>query len=299
MNKFLFFVLFIIINTPLLAQDFELMRVETSFYPKQSIEDSNTNGEIGFLEWSGQFAIPQRFNKNKKTLLIHKFAYSNLKVDVNTSTNMGLLENDKHYHTVSYNLGLIRIINLKWRILMNVNPIIASDLQKNINHDDFLFQGSALALYSKNKNVTYGLGAVYTNRFGRPLVIPMAMYNYKSLKMKLDIVLPNKLSIMFNTLNRTFFYGFKAQLNGGLFNNTSDLNIINTAIDEAGYSRLNIGPALSIKLKNNLKIHLTGGMAVGRRMEFIDFNDETVDRTPESGPFFNLGFTLIPQKGNN
>jgi len=174
--------------------------------------------------------------------------------------------------------------------------LLASDFGESLNEDDFLFQANALALYSKNRKITYGFGLIYTTRLGRPIVLPMGLFKYKTPKMTLDILLPNSLSLMFNTTNKTFQYGFDARLNGGLFNNTNDIRTINAIIDEAGYSRLNIGPAVAVKLKNNIKIHLTGGVAVARKLEFIDIVEETIDRTPETGPFVRVGLSFSPKK---
>ena len=295
-NKYITIVLLILFSFNLIAQDFELIKIQSSFYPKQSIEESTIDGEIGFFEWKGELGIPQTFKKSKKTILIHKIGYTNLRVSAEANVDNRLLESTKYYHAISYNLGYVRIFNPKWRMILNLNPMLASDFEEGINEDDLLGQANGMALYSKNINTTYGFGIVYTNRFGRPLVIPMGIFKYKTRKMNLDIILPNKLSLMFNTPNRTFHYGFEAGLNGGLFNNTNNLNTISSIIDEAGYSRLNIGPTIAVKLKNNIKVHLSGGMTVGRRMEFIDIDEETFDRTPEPGPFFTVGLSFVPKK---
>ena len=296
MLQYLALLFFSLFSTNVLAQDFELIKIQSAYYPKQSVEESTTEGEVGFFEWNGQLAIPQTFKKSKKTILLHKLGYTNLRVDTEGNTTIDFVENTKHYHFISYNLGLIQILNQKWKLISNLNPILASDFGERLNEDDLLFQASAMALYTKNINTQYGFGLIYTTRLGRPLILPMGMYKYRTLKMKVDIVLPNKLSIMFNTNNRTFHYGFEARLNGGLFNNTNDISTVNAIIDEVGYSRLNIGPAIAVKLKKTMKLHLSGGMAVGRTLEFIDINEETFDRTPESGPFFRAGLSFVPKK---
>jgi hypothetical protein len=105
-------------------------------------------------------------------------------------------------------------------------------------------------------------------------------------------------SIMFKSKSNTFLYGLETSLNGGLFNNTNGVETINTIIDETGYSRFLIGPALAFKLKSGIKIKLKGGVAAGRRLEFIDTNEEVFDRAPEVGPFFSLGFSFLPKKKN-
>jgi len=112
--KYITSILLLLFSFNSLAQDFELIKIQSTFYPKQSVEESTTDGEVGFFEWSGELAIPQRFKKTKKTILIHKFGYSNLRVDTEGNTTLGFLENTKHYHTISYNLGVVRIFNPKW-----------------------------------------------------------------------------------------------------------------------------------------------------------------------------------------
>jgi hypothetical protein len=65
-----------------------------------------------------------------------------------------------------------------------------------------------------------------------------------------------------------------------------------------GYSRFVIGPAITLRLKNALNINLHGGMALRRRLELTDVNDEIIDRTPKSGPFFAVGLSLAPKIKN-
>lgn len=293
--KQLTLLLFLTFNISLFSQDIDLIKIHSAYYPQQAIEESSVDGEIGFFEWGGQFTIPQAF-KNKKTVLLHKLGYSNLRVDSEANFGGNNMESEKYYHSISYNLGLIQTLSTKWRLMVNLNPTIASDLEESLGESDWLYQANALAIYSKNKQIKYGLGVAFTTRFGRQIVVPTGMFKYNAPKMSLDVLLPNRLSLMFNTKNRNFYYGIQAALNGGLFNNNSDVQTIGTVIDEAGYSRLNVGPSIAIRLKDIFKINLSGGMSVGRRLEFIDAEEDTIDRTPESGPYFRIGFSVSPKK---
>ncbi|MEM8897742.1 MAG: DUF6268 family outer membrane beta-barrel protein, partial [Bacteroidota bacterium] len=153
------------------------------------------------------------------------------------------------------------------------------------------------ALNAKSKKIKYGFGMAYTTRFGRQILIPTGVIKYNTQKMELDALLPNKLSLMFNT-HKTVNFGLEAALDGGLFNNRSESQIVNDLIDKAGYSRVNVGPTVSVRLKETMRIYLVGGMAVGRRLEFVDTAGETLDRTPENGPFIKVGFSFSPV-GNN
>ena len=296
--RFLFCNLFLFTSLNLLAQDFDLIQIRTAYYPKQSIEDASVDAELGFFEWYGHVVIPQVFN-NKKTILTHRASYTNLRVDTEAIRTNGPVESKKHYHTISYNLGLIQSLSPKWRFMLNLNPTLASDFEESLSGDDLLYQANAMLVNTKNKKINYGFGLAFTTRFGRQIVLPTGMFVYRTPKMKLDILLPYKASIMFKAKNKTFLYGLEAALNGGLFNNTSDIPTINTLIDETGYSRLIFGPAMALILKNAIKIQFKGGVAAGRRLDFIDANEEIIDRTPEVGPFFSLGISFSPKKKNN
>ncbi|MEO1259525.1 MAG: DUF6268 family outer membrane beta-barrel protein [Bacteroidota bacterium] len=289
-------ILLLLFSYNVLAQDFELIKIQSAYYPKQTINESAVDGEIGFWEWNGQLAIPQLL-KNEKTVLIHKLGYSNLRVDIEGSTANASAEATNYYHTISYTFTLVQTLSPTWRLLLNANPTLASDFTESLNDEDLLFQASAIAMKTKSRKFKYGFGLAYTTRFGRQLVIPTGMVQYKTEKMVLDMLLPNKLSVMFNT-HQAVNFGLEAKLDGGLFNNNSEIQNVSTIIDKAGYSRLNIGPAITFKLQDAIRVHLTGGMAVGRRLEFVDVAEETLDRTPENGPFFKVGLSFSPQAKN-
>jgi len=296
--KYLIFILFVLWSLDSHAQDFEFMKIETTYYPKQSIEGSSLDGEIDFWEWSGQFAIPQVL-KNKKTVFIHKLRYRNVSTDIKASSVLLDSELTKNYHTISYSLDYIQILSPKWTLTLNFNPMLASDFEEAVGEDDLLFQATALAINTKNKKFNYGFGFAYTTRFGRQLAIPGVMLKYKSPKMIFELWFPDNLLVMFNT-DKMFQYGFKAAIDGGLYNNSNNLlSTVNSIIDEAGYSRINIGPAITFKLQNGINLNLHGGIAIARRLEFVDINEEVFDSSPETGPFLRIGFALFPKMGNN
>lgn len=290
---------FLLSDTNLLAQGFEIFKIQSTFYPKQRLEETSVDGEIGFLEWGAQVAIPQILNKHKKTILIHKIGYANL--TANTEVNLPLvnLESSRYYHTIIYNLGLIQTFNTNWLLVAYFIPTLASDFQEKLSGNDLLFQANALAVNSKNKKLKYGFGLAYTTRLGRQLVIPIGLLNFKTKAIELDMVLPNNLSAMVKTNKNKFSYGVKAGLNGGVFNNSSEFPTVSNTVDVVGYSRLTIGPAITIRLKDAININLQGGITVNRRLEFIDSNNDTIDRTPQATPFLGLGISFVTNIKNS
>lgn len=275
------------------AQDFELFKMESSYYPQRSVLESSVDGEIGFWEWGGELSIPLAF-KNKKTVLIHKFGYSSLNIEVSGRYGTIDLEESKDYHSILYELSWVQTLNKQWQLLVSVNPTLASDLDGHLDSEDLLFQARTLAMKTQSKKMKYGYGLAYNTRFGRQIIVPLVMFKYKTPKIEIDAVLPGELSAMWNVKKR-FQYGLEAFLDGGLYNNTSDVQVVNSEINELGYSRLNMGPAISYKVKDAIKIYVTGGAAVGRRLDFIDAAEETFNRTPDNGPFIKLGLSVQPK----
>lgn len=245
--NYLLSVLIVLFGFTAWAQDFELMKISSTYYPRQEVKESAPDAAIGFWEWNGHLAIPQ-LKKRQKMLLIHKFGYTNLRVDTEGTFSNTSYEAFKHYHAIYYELGLVKILNPTWRLLVNVSPTLASDFSESINRDDYLFQGSAMLMKAKSRQLKYGFGLAYTTRFGRRVVIPTGMLKYRSPKIVLDALLPSKLSLMFQA-HPKIQLGLAAKLDGGIFNNSSEIQVVNTLIDEAGYSRLNVGPAAVFKLK--------------------------------------------------
>ncbi|WP_092168494.1 DUF6268 family outer membrane beta-barrel protein [Cyclobacterium xiamenense] len=281
------------------AQDFEFIKIQSAYYPKQTIEETAIDGEIGFFEWGVQVAIPQPIKRNRKTVLIHRIEYGNLRVITEANPTLGgRVKAERYYHSISYNLGLFQSLNPNWRLVVNFAPTLASDLEETLSGDDLLYQANALLINTKNENFKYGLGLAYTTLIGRQLLIPTGFIKYDTRKLELDLVLPSKYSLMFKTHSNLFTYGLRAGLNGGVFNNTTEIQTVSSSIDEVGYSRLVVGPAISWKLKNAINITLQGGMAVGRRLELVDIDGEIIDRTPQAAPYFAVGLSFTPKYKN-
>lgn len=298
-TKFLPLIALLLSRFNLLAQDFDVIKIQSAYYPKQHLEESNVDGEIGFFEWGAQVALPQTFRKHKKTILIHKIGYANLTANTEVSLPLVNVESTRYYHTVIYNLGLVQALNTNWLLVANFIPTLASDFEEKLSGNDLLFQANALAVNTKNEKLKYGFGLAYTTRLGRQLVIPMGLLKYKTQKFELDMVLPYKLSAMVKTSRNIFSYGVRAGLNGGVFNSSSEFQTVSNTVDEVGYSRVNLGPAIKILLRDAININIEGGMTVNRGLEFIDSSNEIIDRTPQASPFLSFGISFAPKINNS
>ena len=57
--------LFVLFSFNAWTQDFELFKIQSTYYPNQLVKESSVDGEVGFWEWSGQLAIPQLIKSKK------------------------------------------------------------------------------------------------------------------------------------------------------------------------------------------------------------------------------------------
>lgn len=166
---------------------------------------------------------------------MHKIGYANLTANTEVSLPLVNLESIR-YHTISYGLGLIQTLNTNWPLVANFIPTLAPDFEEKLSGNDLLFKANALAVNTKNEKLKYGIGLAYTTRLGRQLLIAMGLLMYNTRKFELDIVLPNKLSAMVKTNKNLFYFGVKAGLNGGVFNNSSEFQTVSNTVNELVYS---------------------------------------------------------------
>lgn len=279
----------------LVAQEIELFGLQTAIYPQKEVTDSEEKGKIGSKEIITHLTIPQIFN-NYETILTHTVLYGHLITETELTLDTTLHKNTSNYHTIVYRLNLNQKLNDKWRLNVGISPSLASNFNEGLTEDDVLFQANTMLIRLKNRNFNYGFGLSYSTRFGRKLIIPILALNFKTPLRSINIILPNKIALVYNTKNKNLFYGVKAALNGALFNVQNENEEFNAVIDEAGYSRLNIGPLVEIRLKGELYLRASGGFTVARRLDFIGKDEKIIDRTPDNGPFFNFGISYFPQR---
>ena len=283
-----------IITTALSAQNFELFSLNSVYYPKSKVEGKPKDIEIGFAEFSGHVSLPQVFQEGK-TVLIHTLMYGQVIADTEFISDGDAIDKETYLYKITYGQNWVRNLNKRWKLSLNFMPTLTSDFRDGLVSDDFLLQAAAMGIYKKSDNLTFGFGAAFTSRLGRELVVPTGILLYKYKKMNLDIILPNGISVMFDNNSKNLKYGVIARMDGGLFN-IRDGEIDGSMMDEAGYSRIKIGPALYYKLKGALFLKVLSGVTVGRKFEFIDTKDKLIlDMKPDEGPFIQVGLSFIPQ----
>ncbi|MEO1255141.1 MAG: DUF6268 family outer membrane beta-barrel protein [Bacteroidota bacterium] len=279
--------LLLLLNTAT-SQGLDVFYFGTSFYPKRAL-NTNDSTEVSLLEYQFKFNVLQKFENDSSKFLIHGVRYDRFIPTIHRTSD----DQRTQLHSFMYSLTWFKKINKKWNLSLTGVPTLSSQFEAPISGQDFLFQGTALAINKKSDSKQLGYGIVYTSRLGRQIVVPMFLYRITKASMSLNLILPFRAVIEFRKADKSLRYGFNANLNGGVFN-FNDRNAANSAfIDEVGFSRAVIGTFLAYKISGPFYLNAGAGMAVARTFQFIDESDNILeDLTQKPGPYINLALSM-------
>jgi hypothetical protein len=293
-------ILFLLFSIHSFAQDFKLAGVNYTYYPARQIKNSiNPNDKISYEEINFHVAIPF-ISKNKKNIFINKLADTHMEV----TTQLAAGETSfiaGPFHTISYNLTWIHVINKKWIFLASAGTSIASDLSDKLSSNDFLFEGTALVRHNFNDHWSGGLGVGYLSLFGRPLILPVIEATYEKNLFKASFVFPISGHIIFSTPNKKLKYGLETKVGGNNYNLEDGYYQAgtNNYIDKVRYSRINIGPVLEWNFWRSLHLGISTGITGRRVLELEDNNKSLYSYDAKPGPYFNIGFFISPPAKKN
>jgi len=296
-NKTLIFVLLFFTTTGF-AQ-LKLAGVEYTNFAKAKFTEGEDDEESSFQEITAFFNLPMKL-KNEKTTIINGVSYTQVRSTLYNSPFFNGDEVDKNLHSISYALTLVQKLNSKWTALVRLRPTLASDFEDDLNKDDFLFLGTAMATRSIGKHMVVGGGIVYTTQTGEPLFLPVVKFQFKNRKNNLDILLPSHVKFLHGIgARQKISIGAKAMLNGGNFGVTiNEFAAADPAtIDKLIYSRTNVGLLASIRMYRVVNLELFGGYSVNRKYKFEDTDiDDPFEYDSDNGPFFSVGISLVPKR---
>lgn len=88
-----------------------------------------------------------------------------------------------------------RSIGKRWTMAGMLSLGLYSDLVK-VDKEDVFINGGVMFIKQHNQKFSYGLGAVFTNSFGSPMVLPAFLLRWQTGgKYRLDIDFPEKISV--------------------------------------------------------------------------------------------------------
>jgi hypothetical protein len=166
-------------------------------------------------------------------------------------------------------------------------------LQDKLTTEDFLTQASLGYYREVSERFNYGIGIIYTSRFGYPLLLPLIALNHKREKVKYDITLPVLLKATW-AYDKNLSFALKFSVNGSQFNTAQNAEFNNIPVDAVNFSRILIGPELGIRLKKQLFLTFYGGISVRRLFELNSDSGPTQDLGLNDGAFVSAKISIKP-----
>jgi len=269
--------------------DFVLASAFTTHYGNSSYTKDGKDGSYSASEHKLSLAVPIPIQKNK-LFILNGFDFTNLKANNNSPNKISTT--DRNFYSFSYNLGIIKVVKKQWTIFANIKPTLSSDFKEDISSEDFIFQSSIFASKISKKNYTYGFGLSYTTRFGRPLLIPILTYIYRTGNWNTKIILPAYISQQYHFKNSKL--GFSINLNGNNFNFKNDVSP-KLDLDKLSYVRINIGPEYELNIYKMLNLNIHAGITVYNKISSADKkSNEELNLSSNNKFFFRLGLKIIP-----
>ncbi|SEW50079.1 DUF6268 family outer membrane beta-barrel protein [Chitinophaga arvensicola] len=88
-----------------------------------------------------------------------------------------------------------RSLHNRWGMLSLLSVGLYTDMEK-MDMEDIFINGGVLFIKQHNRHFSYGIGAMLTNSFGTPMVLPALLVKWQTdSKFKIDINFPEKLSV--------------------------------------------------------------------------------------------------------
>jgi hypothetical protein len=125
----------------------------------------------------------------------------------------------------------------------------------------------------------FGFGARFTTDFGEPLVLPALMYRNSGSTFRIDALLPKHIELMYLP-GPSVELGLAGRVSGNHYRIGEESTLRNGTSVENGrikYSVITLGPALRFGLSQSVFLGIEGGVALMRRFEVFDSDDDEID----------------------
>jgi len=292
--KYIIYLVTLLMGADLMAQDIKLAGVEYFNYPKAAVKDVSGNGEISFQEFGAYVNFPKAL-KNNKTVIVNGLNYG--LVSATLLDNDAAVDYERTFHRISYDFMVIHRLQNDWTVTGRLAPTLASDFKESLSWDDYIMQGSLIAVKRLNPHTSIGGGLVYTTNLGTPLPLPGFQMRYNKDRHHLLIFLPAVIDYGYqlDAANK-WKIGFRTGLNGANFNVSAEQDNIGMEMDRLKYFRANLGPVINYKITKMIQIEAFGGLSALRNYRFEDKQDNEYKYDSEVSGFFNIGIAIVPSR---
>ena len=248
-----------------------------------------TDVKVNLSEFRAFFLAPFRL-KNDKTILVAGVDYTFLGGPLEDLPNDRKV--DANLHAIRVTAGINQKFGEQWAFRVLLAPTLASDFSGNLSSEAFTLQASGLVRRIAESGIKYGLGVAYINGFGEPRVVPLAEFIYKKDNFDIAVLAPIQAAIRYR-LNKLIL-GFRVDLQGNEYALNVDSNLPNLQqVESVKFSRYNIGPTVAMGISKDVRLQLSAGLSLKRKLTSTNADQTTEDYGLENGAFFKASFFLI------
>ncbi len=237
-----------------------------------------------------QTAIPL---KSRKTYLFNSLSYVYSKYFSEFNQHSDALH---RFHTLNYNVGIIRMLPKYWTFSVNLSPILSSDFKDKINSDDFRYNVSVMAQKRANEYFEYGIGlgyASYVSYVEGGFVVPFFSMTYKNNRNTTRMIFPSFIHQSY-AINPNTDLGFRIAMNGSLKNMAGFDNSGNLDLNRISESGVLIGPDLQKKVWGDFYLNVNCGVSVSNRIQFQDNSlKKEMEVDAHQKFYFGIGLVLL------
>lgn len=174
-----------------------------------------------------------------------------------------------------------RNINKRWGMVGILSVGLFTDMEK-IDQNDIFINGGVLFIKQVNPRFSYGLGAMLTNSFGTPMILPAFMVKWQTQnKYRIDINFPEKISVS-TSLNKYTDLGLAFRMNGAAYD-------VERGADKKrlmGHTEMSIGLENTWHLSKHIDFVATGGSIL---LNQTSFNEKKLSEMFSDKPNARLG----------
>lgn len=268
--------LILLLPLNLTSQVPDLFSLQYAHYPSSPLQGSYDSVDVRFAEASLAFLVPVQRNERLTTLVGAGYSMVFPASDANA------------LDTRLYFIGLQAVtsyrIDERRRLGALLLPAISSTLQDPLAWDDLLTQASMMYTFDRSERLRLGVGAVYTSRFGYPLLLPMVSLRDSTDEHTYELVLPLGLRASWKAGDR-WSYGLALTVNGSQYDPARDASFNGLPVDAVHFSRILLGPELKYRLRGPLWLSVSAGVVTRRIFDLRSERAADQDLGVQNGMF--------------
>ncbi len=271
---------------------FPVFRVSQKHFSntKMNLANIDENYQTDFTDIEMQMAFPV---KEKKLYMFNGLYYGYKNYNVNGNY---VPDHIYKFHTIRYNIGIIKVYPKNKTFSLNVLPLLSSDFKNGIQSDDFSYNISAMLLKKVEANFEYGLGLAYASDvsgYKNGLVVPIIGITCKHNRFLTQMLFPSYISEYYE-INSTTKAGVTLAINSGLNNMLIGNNYTGLDLNRFSEFGVEIGPRFRKQIFGDFYLDVNAGISVANSLTIQDRDmNEELEIKSKTRYFISIGLVLL------